>query len=186
MLYYVVLYCIILLVLYYIILSCIILYCIVLYYIVLYYIVLYYIIFFYFQYIQVWTIRPLRTEKLIQWCLDFPPKNPKRRLRCCTSVSSCRSICRPKWFVASTAVAESLGFPARSQVGQKSWGADSRHIGSYIYICHIIPAINEFWTLSYICHRISSYFIPVFMIWRGFKGDINITYILIHNIGPPS
>jgi hypothetical protein len=36
-------------------------------YIILYYIVLYYIILYYIQYIQVWTIRPLRTEKLIQW-----------------------------------------------------------------------------------------------------------------------
>ena len=69
-------------------------------------------------------------------------------------------------------------FSSASKVGQKPWGPDSRHIGSNI--CHIIPAINEFWTLSYICHRISSYFIPVFMILRGLKGDINITYILIH------
>ena len=116
-LYYVILYYIILLyciILYYIVLYCIILYYIVLYCIIYYYIVLYYITLYY---IILYSIYPgvdnssPKNREINSMVSIFHPKI-RSRLRCCTSVSSCRSICLPKWFVAYTAVAESLGFPA--------------------------------------------------------------------------
>ena len=131
MMYYIVLYCIILyyIVLYYYIILCyiilyyLILYCIILYYIVLYCIIyvlyMYYIVLYYITlyYIILYSIYPgvdnssPKNREINSMVSIFHPKI-RSRLRCCTSVSSCRSICLPKWFVAYTAVAESLGFPA--------------------------------------------------------------------------